>query len=88
MTPEEAKAQLDNQVREIINWHFSPETGCQFWLEWAKKNFDPRGVVNSYEDIIAKFDHFQDEWLRDLQPEVWVPKAFEGKPFNIFETGG
>lgn len=88
MTPEEAKAQLDNQVREIINWHFSPETGCQFWLEWAKKNFDPRGVVNSYDDIIAKFDHFQDEYLRDLQPEVWVPKAFEGKPFNIFETGG
>ena len=26
--------------------------------------------------------------LRDLQPEVWVPKAFAGKPFNIFETGG
>jgi phenylacetate-coenzyme A ligase PaaK-like adenylate-forming protein len=45
-------------------------------------------VVNNYEDIIAKFDHFQDEYLRDLQPEVWVPKAFEGKPFNIFETGG
>ncbi len=88
MTPEEAKTQLDNQVREIINWHFSPETGCQFWLEWAQKNFDPRGVVNSYEDIIAKFPHFQDEWLRDLQPEVWVPKAFAGKPFNIFETGG
>jgi hypothetical protein len=88
MTPEEAKAQLDNQVREIIQWHFSPETGCPFWLDWAKKNFDPRGVVNSYEDIIAKFQHFQDEWLRDQQPEVWVPAAFKGKPFNIFETGG
>jgi phenylacetate-coenzyme A ligase PaaK-like adenylate-forming protein len=88
MTPAEAKAQLDNQVREIIQWHFSPETGCQFWLDWAQKNFDPRGVVNSYDDIIAKFGHFQDEYLRDLQPEVWVPKAFAGKPFNIFETGG
>jgi hypothetical protein len=32
MTPEEAKAQLDNQVRETIQWHFSPETGCPFWL--------------------------------------------------------
>ena len=88
MTPAEAKTQLDTQVREIINWHFSPETGCPFWLDWAKNNFDPRGKVNSYEDIIAKFDHFQDEWLRDLQPEVWVPAAYKGKPFNIFETGG
>ena len=26
--------------------------------------------------------------MRDLQPEVWVPKAFAGKPYNIFETGG
>lgn len=88
MTPEEAQAQLDQQVREIIQWHFSPETGCPFWLDFAKKNFDPRGVVNSFADLIAKFDHFQDENLRDLQPEVWVPAAFKGKPYNIFETGG
>jgi len=88
MTPEEAQAQLDQQVRETIQWHFSPETGCPFWLDWAKKNFDPRGVVNSYADLIAKFDHFQDEYLRDLQPDVWVPAAFKGQPYNIFETGG
>src|SRR5439155_1013459 len=35
-----------------------------------------------------KFPHFQDESLRDLQPEVWVPSKFKGRPFNIFETGG
>jgi hypothetical protein len=23
-----------------------------------------------------------------LQPDVWVPAAFKGKPYNIFETGG
>jgi hypothetical protein len=23
-----------------------------------------------------------------MQPEVWVPAQFKGKPFNIFETGG
>ena len=88
MTSEEAQTQLDNHVREIIAWHFSPETGCPFWLEWAQKNFDPRGKVNSYADIVAQFPHFQDEWLRDLQPEVWIPAAFKGKPFSIFETGG
>jgi hypothetical protein len=88
MTPEEAQSQLDAHVREIINWHFSPETGSPFWLDWAAKNFDPRSKVNSYTDIVAHFPHFQDEWLRDLQPEVWIPAAFKGQPFSIFETGG
>ena len=83
-----AQAQLDTHLREILAWHFSPETGCPYWLDWAKKNFDPRKEVNSFADLIAKFPHFQDETLRDLQPEVWVPAKYESRPFNIFETGG
>ena len=87
-TPEAAQAQLDTQLREIIQWHFSPETGCPFWLNWAAKaGWDPRTEIHTSADLI-KFPHFQDEWLRDLQPEVWVPKAYAGRPFNIFETGG
>jgi phenylacetate-coenzyme A ligase PaaK-like adenylate-forming protein len=82
-----AKAQLESHLREIIQWHFSPETGCPFWLDWAAKNFDPRKEVKTVEDLL-KFPHFQDEFLRDLQPESWVPAAFKGQPFNIFETGG
>ena len=82
-----AKAQLETHLREIIQWHFSPETGCQFWLNWASKNFDPRKEIQTVEDLL-KFPHFQDEYLRDLQPESWVPVAFKGQPFNIFETGG
>jgi len=83
----QARAQLDAHVREIIAWHFSPETGCPFWLEWARKNWDPRREVQGFDDLL-KFPHFQDEWLRDLQPEVWVPAAYRGRPYNIFETGG
>lgn len=84
-----AREQLDAHVREIIQWHFSPETGCPFWLEWAaKQGWDPRREVRSFEDLIARFPHFQDEWLRDLQPEVWVPAAYRGRPYNVFETGG
>ena len=82
-----AQDTLNTHLLEIINWHFSPETGCPFWLEWASKNWDPRKEIKSFADMV-KFPHFQDEWLRDLQPEVWVPNAFKGKPFNIFETGG
>jgi phenylacetate-coenzyme A ligase PaaK-like adenylate-forming protein len=87
LTPEQAKAQLDAHLREIITWHFSAETGCPFWLEWARKNFDPRREIRTFDDML-KFPHFADESLRDLQPEVWVPASFQGKPFNIFETGG
>src|SRR6187402_3508952 len=87
LTPEQAQAQLETHLQEIVAWHFSPETGCPFWLDWAKKNFDPRAEIKSFADMV-KFPHFQDEWLRDLQPEVWVPAAFKGQPFNIFETGG
>src|SRR5882672_5507917 len=90
VTPEairKAQEQLEAHLCEIVAWHFSPETGCPFWLDWAKKNFDPRREVKGVAEL-QKFPHFQDEWLRDLQPEVWVPAAFKGKPFNIFETGG
>ncbi len=86
---QKAQEQLDAHVREIIQWHFSPETGSPFWLGWAKKaGWDPRKEITKFSDIIAKFPHFHDEWLRDEQPEVWVPAAFKGQPFNIFETGG
>jgi phenylacetate-coenzyme A ligase PaaK-like adenylate-forming protein len=84
-----APDQLDAHLREIIQWHFSPATGSPFWLDWAKKaGFDPRAKVKTFADLLANFPHFQDEWLRDLQPEVWVPAAFKGQPYNIFETGG
>lgn len=83
-----AQDQLDAHVREIIQWHFSPETGSPFWLDWAKKaGWNPATEVKSFADIL-KFPHFQDEWLRDLPNEVWVPKKYLGRPFNIFETGG
>lgn len=82
-----AAEKLNAHLREIIDWHFSPATGCPFWLDWAAKNWDPRQEVRSTADLL-KFPHFQDEFLRDLQPDVWVPAAFKGQPYNIFETGG
>ena len=83
-----AKASLDEHVRAMVRWHFSDETGCPFWLEWKKKvGWNPAQEVQCFEDLL-RFPHFQDEWLRDMQPEVWVPKTYKGRPFNIFETGG
>lgn len=85
---EEAKARVDEHVREVIKWHFSPDTGCPFWLDWAAKaGWNPAAEVQAFEDLM-KFPHFQDEHLRDEPPHRWVPKAYSGKPYKIFETGG
>jgi phenylacetate-coenzyme A ligase PaaK-like adenylate-forming protein len=88
MTPEQARQQLDAQVREIVEWHFNPETGAPFWLEKAKAlGFDPRKEVKGYADL-KKFGHFEDEWLRGGPVRRWVPKALAKKPIYVFETGG
>ena len=36
MTPAQAQEQLDAHVREIVDWHFNPETGTPFWVEAAQ----------------------------------------------------
>jgi hypothetical protein len=67
---------------------FLAETGSRSGWTGPKK---PAGIPPPKSNASAtckSFPHFQDEWLRDLQPEVWVPKKFQGRPFNIFETGG
>jgi hypothetical protein len=85
---QEAKARLDAHVREIVEWHFNPETGCPFWLDFASKlGWDPRREINSFEGL-RKFPPFQDEWLRGGPVRRWLPKGLEGKPLFTFETGG
>ncbi len=87
--PEAARKQLDDWAVELIHWHFSDSTGCPFWLKWKREaGWDPVKEIKCFEDIIQKFPHFQDDTLRDEQPDVWIPQAFKGRPFNIFETGG
>ena len=36
----EARGALDVHVREMVLWHFSPETGSPFWLNYASKLSD------------------------------------------------
>jgi len=85
----DAQSTLDAHVREIIAWHFSPDTGTPFWLDWAaKEGKDPVTAVQSFADLTQFFPHFEDDWLRFEQPERWVPAAFKGRPYSIFETGG
>ena len=84
----EAKEQLDAHVREIMQWHFDPETGCAFWLEFASKlGWDPRREIHRYEDL-KRFPPFEDEWLRGGPVRRWVPRGLKGLPLFVFETGG
>ena len=83
-----ARRQLDDHVREIVRWHFSPETGAPFWLEFAENlDFDPCKEIGGYDDLKV-LGHFQDEWLRGGPVRRWVPKAYANEPVYVFETGG
>jgi hypothetical protein len=84
----QAREQLDAQVREIVRWHFSPDTGTPFWLERARTfKFNPLKDVQGFDDL-KLFGHFEDDWLRGGPVRRWVPKALQNKPIYVFETGG
>ena len=86
---EQAAAALDAHVREIVAWHFSPATGTPRWLDWAKASgCDPVKEIAGFDDLLDVFDNFDGEVLREEPHEAWIPRAFAGKPFTIFETGG
>ena len=83
-----SRTELDRWVKEVVQWHFDPETGCPFWLEYASHlDWDPRKEINTYDDL-SRLGAFQDEWLRGGPVRRWVPKAFANSPVYVFETGG
>src|SRR5262245_4162323 len=83
-----ASEKLDAWVRDVVDWHFDPATGCPFWLDYAKTaGWDPRTEVKGFADL-ARFPEFQDEWLRGGPVQRWIPKGINGKPIFVFETGG
>src|SRR5262245_3733209 len=70
----DAREKLDAQVREIVHWHFSPDTGTPFWLERAKSyKFNPLKDVQGFDDL-KLFGFFEDEWLRGGPVQRWIPK--------------
>ncbi len=84
----QSRVALDAWVREVIQWHFDPATGCPFWLDYASKlGWDPRKEIQTYDDL-ARLGPFQDEWLRGGPVRRWVPKAYANRPVYTFETGG
>src|SRR5487761_1539475 len=72
---QQAQARLDAHVREIVEWHFNPQAGCTFWLEYAANlNWDPRAETRCFAGL-RKFPPFQDEWQRGGPVRRWVPQG-------------
>jgi phenylacetate-coenzyme A ligase PaaK-like adenylate-forming protein len=85
---QEARDALDARVREVVDWHFDPASGCPFWLEYASKlGWDPRKEISGFSDL-GRLGAFEDEWLRGGPVQRWVPRGLAGKPVFVFETGG
>jgi hypothetical protein len=83
-----AAESLDAHVREIVAWHFSAESGTPHWLEWRENaGWDPVEEVRGFADLL-RFENFDGELLRTLPHEVWIPRAYQGRAFSVFETGG
>ena len=86
---QEARQALDAHVREIVSWHLSPETGTPVWIEWAEaQGGAPAEEIRGFDDLLERFENFDGERLRTDPHERWIPRAFAGRPFTIFETGG
>ncbi len=72
MTPEPttadaktAQGTLDAHVRDIVRWHFSPDTGTPHWIDFARDaGWDPIEEIQGFPDLISRFDNFDDEHLR------------------------
>ncbi len=82
---------LDKWVTEIINWHFSEETGSPYWLEKKRTlYFNPLSDIKTYNDL-RKFGLFDDTELKNVSVKNLIPKGVLNKANNrisIFETGG
>lgn len=86
-----AKERLDAQVREVVHWHFHPDTGTPFWIERAKSyKFNPLTDVQTFDDL-QLFGTFEDDWLRGGPVDRWVPRGYSDRSkykVYVFETGG
>ncbi len=82
MTP----AELDAHVREIVRWHFSPDTGSPYWLRKAADlSFDPLSEVRGFDDL-ARFPAVAEEW-RYIPAGDLIPRGCNAA-FDVWETGG
>ncbi len=89
---QQAIAARDAHIRQVIEWHFNPNTGSDFWLEQVSSGalgFDPREKVFGFDDLVKHFPNFDgDRHLRTVPAHRWQPKGMPGGNWSMFMTGG
>jgi acyl-CoA synthetase (AMP-forming)/AMP-acid ligase II len=79
---------IHQHITEVMKWHFSPKTGCPFWLEMRSQlDFDPVEDIRSMADLVL----FPDVslMLRETSAESLQPKGLDKADLaGIFESGG
>ncbi|WP_330179131.1 phenazine antibiotic biosynthesis protein [Nocardia sp. NBC_01503] len=80
----------DEYLRELMRWHFSPETGSPYWLRRARTlEFNPLTDIHTFEDL-TRFPNVIDEF-RDIPINDLIPRGLTGPDREIagvFESGG
>lgn len=72
-----------------MRWHFSPDTGSNFWLDRAVRlDFDPVHDVRSFADL-RRFPNVVDE-LRTVPVQDLIPRGYgrNAPVFGVYESGG
>ncbi|WHI52288.1 phenazine antibiotic biosynthesis protein [Microbulbifer sp. MLAF003] len=79
---------FQRHLADILNWHFSPDTGSPFWLSMRSQlDFDPVKDVRSLADLSLFPDISQ--LLREIAIEDLQPKGLaDYRLAGIFESGG
>ncbi|RLM27278.1 phenazine antibiotic biosynthesis protein [Brenneria alni] len=79
---------FDSHLKEIMNWHFSTQTGTPFWLKMSETfDFEPLKDINTFADL-ARFPDVTD-LLREVPVESLIPCGLrDEKIAGVFESGG
>lgn len=88
---EEAKkiSSLDEVATAAMKWHFSQETGSEFWLGKRKElGFDPLQDIKKYEDLKLFTDYSEE--MKYVDASSLIPKGISkiSKDIDIYESGG
>ncbi|ELY41573.1 hypothetical protein C497_00830 [Halalkalicoccus jeotgali B3] len=79
---------LNKWTRRVIETHFDPDTGTPFWLDWQEaQGIDVRARVTGFDDLTDIFEPFDEDVLRTLPVEQFVPRSLNGER-RVYETGG
>ncbi|WDO11345.1 AMP-binding protein (plasmid) [Streptomyces murinus] len=76
-------------VRELMQWHFRPETGCKFWLRHAADlGFDPLTDVRGIADL-ARFPNLIEDFRTALVEDL-IPRGLGSSQriAGIYESSG